>query len=264
MTLELQDIAKSFPKRDMPFGLNDQQRQVLSGISFDVRPGCTLGLIGESGAGKSTLARIALGLTAPSSGRVLFEGADIASLSGRDRKRFRQSVQPVFQDAAGALDPRLTVASILSEPLELRGIPRPERRERAVEALRLVELPSGLLARRPCALSGGQRQRIGLARALLMEPAILVLDEPVSALDVLIQAQVLNLLKDLQEQRNLGYLFIGHDLAVAEFFCNEIAVLQDGRIVEHAASTSLFSIPQHGYTQSLIAASLAVSGDGGE
>ncbi|WP_165790743.1 ABC transporter ATP-binding protein [Pleomorphomonas carboxyditropha] len=254
--LELQGIGKSYGAPRSWLGSARNQRTVLQDISMTVRPGRTLGLIGESGAGKSTLARIALGLLAPTSGTVLFDGTDVANLRGRARMKFRRAVQPVFQDAAGALNPRLGVEAILSEPLYLRGIAPSERPDRIKAALEAVDLVPDLLRRRPRDLSGGQRQRIGLARALLMEPSILILDEPVSALDVLTQAQILNLIKDLQVQTGLGCLFIGHDLAVADFLCDEIAVLDRGRIVEQGHPNQLFGAPKHAYTRQLIKATL--------
>lgn len=251
--LELQNISKTFRKKNI-LGRVISQTCALNNISLSLSAGQTLGVIGESGSGKSTLARVALRMLDPDSGAVMFEGRDITSLSGRVLDPYRRAVQPVFQDSGGALDPRLSIRRILAEPLMLRGdVPGDQFDTRINEALASVDLDVALAARRPMQLSGGQRQRIGIARALLMEPKVLMLDEPVSALDVSVQAQILNLLKDLQEEKGLAYLFIGHDLSVAEFFCDEIMVMYHGNVEEHMSAEDLFRAPTSEYTRKLLA-----------
>lgn len=251
--LDLHNISKTFRKRGA-FGRVIAETKAVQDISLSLEPGKTIGVIGESGSGKSTLARIALRMTDPDMGQVIYDGQDMLAKSGNQLLAFRQAVQPVFQDSAGALDPRMTVAKSLSEPLILRGdVDRAEFDDRIDAALRSVDLPTDLRSRRPMELSGGQRQRVGIARALLMEPKVLILDEPVSALDVSVQAQVLNLLLDLQEQHDLSYLFVGHDLSVAEFFCHDILVMYLGEQVEAGPARAVFNDPQHSYTKRLIA-----------
>lgn len=251
--LELQGVSKTFQKRGL-FGRVSAETKAVRDISLSLQPGRTVGVIGESGSGKSTLARIALRMTPPDAGRVIFDGQDITQLSGRQLDPFRQAVQPVFQDSAGALDPRLTIRRSLSEPLILRQtIDRAEFADRIAEGLRAVDLQPDLMTRRPTELSGGQRQRVGIARALLMEPKVLILDEPVSALDVSVQAQVLNLLLDLQDSRDLSYLFVGHDLSVAEFFCHDVLVMLLGEQMEFDSAETVFTAPRCDYTKRLIA-----------
>lgn len=253
--LELRGVSKTFHKRGA-FGRVLSSTSAVNDISLRLDPGKTIGVIGESGSGKSTLARIALRMIDPDAGQVIFDGADITTDTGAKLNGFRHAVQPVFQDSAGALDPRLTVERVLTEPLILRGtIDRAEFRDRIEQALLSVDVAPELMARRPMELSGGQRQRIGIARALLMEPQVLILDEPVSALDVSVQAQVLNLLLDLQDERNLSYLFVGHDLSVAEFFCHDILVMLLGEQKEFAAAQQIFASPKNDYTKQLIASS---------
>ncbi len=252
--LELDTITKVFRKRGR-LGGRGETTVALDSISVRIARGRTLGVIGESGSGKSTLARIALRMIPPDSGTVRFEGRDITTATGRALRDFRRKVQPVFQDSAGALDPRMTIAQILREPLRLRGdVPRAEWDGRIAAILAAIELSPTLAGRYPRQLSGGQRQRIGIARALLMEPEILILDEPVSALDVSVQASVLNLLCDLQRQHGLGFLFIGHDLSIAEYFCDDILVLRHGVQKEFADAETLFRNPQDAYTLALIEA----------
>ncbi len=252
--LELEDVTKVFRKRGRVGG-RGETTVALDRISVRIGGARTLGVIGESGSGKSTLARIALRMIAPDSGTIRFAGRDITRVSGRALRPFRRKVQPVFQDSAGALDPRMTIAQTLREPLALRGdVPRSEWQRRIDDVLAAIELSPGLADRYPRQLAGGQRQRVGIARALLMEPEILILDEPVSALDVSVQASVLNLLRDLQKERGLSYLFIGHDLSIAEYFCDDILVLQHGVQREFADAETLFRNPQDDYTRALIAA----------
>lgn len=250
--LELRNISKTFKKRDM-FGRVLSETAAVQDISLRLQPGKTIGIVGESGSGKSTLARIALRMIDPDAGQVLFQGQDITAATGAALNDFRQTVQPVFQDSAGALDPRMNVLKVLSEPLILKGsVDRAEFEDRIVQALKAVDIVPDLMTRRPMELSGGQRQRVGIARALLMEPKVLILDEPVSALDVSVQAQVLNLLLDLQQTRGLSYLFVGHDLSVAEFFCHDILVMYLGEQMEYAAAEEVFNTPQSAYTKKLI------------
>ena len=252
--LELRGVSKSFWRRGA-LGRRLGETRAVQQVSLTVPPGRTHGVIGESGSGKSTLARIALRMIDPDAGQVLLDGRDVTALGGRALDPFRRAVQPVFQDSAGALDPRMTIRRILTEPLVLRGdVPAAEFGDRIARALADVDLSPDLAFRRPAALSGGQRQRVGIARALLMQPRVLVLDEPVSALDVSVQAQVLNLLCDLQRDQGIGYLFIGHDLSVAEYFCDEITVMRAGIIEEQADAETLFRAPRSDYARRLFEA----------
>jgi oligopeptide transport system ATP-binding protein len=229
--------------------------RAVDSVSFDVRKGETFGLVGESGCGKSTLARCILRLVQPTGGRVLLEGNDLLTLSRAEMRRVRSRMQIVFQDPYASLDPRMSVRGIVEEPLVIHGIGgRDERRERASEMLELVGITPAQMSRKPHEFSGGQRQRIGVARALVLHPELVILDEPISALDVSIQAQVLNLLRRLQEQLHLTYLFIIHDLVVAEYFCDRVAVLYLGSVVELADRETLFRRPLHPYTVSLFSA----------
>ncbi|MDO9071683.1 MAG: ATP-binding cassette domain-containing protein [Rubrivivax sp.] len=229
--------------------------QALGGVSFTLRAGRSLGVVGESGSGKSTLARLVMALERPSAGRVLLEGVDLHQLDAAALRRARTQFQMVFQDPYGSLDPRRTVAQTVAEPLAvLHRAGVVERRERAAEALEAVGLRAADGAKYPHEFSGGQRQRIAIARALITRPKLIVADEPVSALDVSVQAQVLNLMQDLQDRYGVTYLFISHDLAVVEHVCDEVLVLYEGRIVEQGAPAQLFGAPQHPYTQRLLAA----------
>ena len=229
--------------------------QALDGVSFTLQAGRSLGIVGESGSGKSTLARLVMALEAPSAGRVQLQGVDLHTLSPADLRRARSDFQMVFQDPYGSLDPRRTVLQTVAEPLAvLHGTGRAERRERAVEALDAVGLREADLAKVPHEFSGGQRQRIAIARALITRPKLIVADEPVSALDVSVQAQVLNLMQDLQDRWGVTYLFISHDLAVVDLVCDEVIVLQQGRVVEQGHPDELFRHPKHPYTQRLLAA----------
>jgi peptide/nickel transport system ATP-binding protein len=237
------------------FGHGAQALRIVHDISFDIAPGEVLGLVGESGSGKTTIARAALRLIAPSGGQILFEGQDIARLGEAALRRLRARMQYVFQDPYASLSPRMTVAEILTEGLRIQGIgPRPERLRRAREALAQVELPEAALQRYAHEFSGGQRQRIGIARALALQPALLVADEPVSALDVSIQAQIINLLRGLQRRLGLAMLFISHDLAVVEYLCDRVMVLYLGRVMEMAPTEALYARPLHPYTRALLAA----------
>lgn len=227
----------------------------VDGVTFDVGRGETFGLVGESGCGKSSVARCLLRLLEPDAGRVVLDGVDVLALAPGALRRLRRRMQIVFQDTSGALEPRMSVREIVAEPLVVhRAGAASEHRARVDEMLDLVGIPPGLAMRKPHELSGGQRQRIGLARALILNPDLVVLDEPISALDVSIQAQILNLLRDLQEQLALTYLFIVHDLRVAEYFCDRLAVLYLGRVVELGERAALFRQPLHPYTACLLSA----------
>jgi peptide/nickel transport system ATP-binding protein len=229
--------------------------QALAGVNFTLQPGRSLGVVGESGSGKSTLARLVMALEAPSAGRVLLDGQDLHRLDAAALRRARAQLQMVFQDPYGSLDPRRTVLQTVAEPLAvLHGAGRAEQRERAIEALDAVGLREADLVKVPHEFSGGQRQRIAIARALITRPKLIVADEPVSALDVSVQAQVLNLMQDLQDRWGVTYLFISHDLAVVDLVCDEVIVLQHGRVVEQGRPDELFRRPQHPYTQRLLAA----------
>ena len=227
----------------------------VDGIDFAVAPGETLALVGESGCGKSTTARLALRLLEPSAGQVWFEGQDITRLGGAALRRMRRRMQMVFQDPFASLNPRMTVQDIVAEPLVVHGIGNAaSRRDRVATLLDLVGLSAAQARRYPHEFSGGQRQRIGIARALAVEPALVVCDEPVSALDVSIQAQVVNLLKDLQQRLGLSYLFIAHDLAVVKHMADRVAVMYRGRIAELGPAGSVYATPRHPYTRALLAA----------
>ncbi len=229
--------------------------QALHDVHFAVQAGCSLGVVGESGSGKSTLARLVLALEAPSAGRVLLDGVDLHRLDAAALRHARAQVQMVFQDPYGSLDPRRTVLQTVAEPLTvLQGASRAEQRERAAEVLDAVGLRAADAGKYPHEFSGGQRQRIAIARALITRPKLIVADEPVSALDVSVQAQVLNLMQDLTDQFGVTYLFISHDLSVIDLVCDELIVLQAGRIVEQGAPGEIFARPQHPYTRRLLAA----------
>ena len=215
-----------------------------------------MGLVGESGSGKTTVGRTILKLTPATSGRISFAGRDILPLSEREFRPLRREMQMIFQDPFGSLNPRLSIYAIVAEPLEIHfpEMTRAERRDRVAELLRQVGLKPEMMARYPHEFSGGQRQRIGIARALAVKPRFIVCDEPVSALDVSVQAQIVNLLQDLQEELGLTYLFIAHDLAVVEHISNHVLVMYRGKIVESASAEAIYADPQHDYTKKLLAA----------
>ncbi|MCQ4160956.1 dipeptide ABC transporter ATP-binding protein [Roseomonas sp. GC11] len=253
--LDIQNLRKWFPVGGNLFGRNRRQVKALDGVSFSVRPGEILSVVGESGSGKTTLGRTVLRLTEPTDGAIRFEGQDITHLSRRALRPMRRRMQLVFQDPFASLNPRMTVERIVATPLIIQGgFSRAERRERVAEMLRLVGLQPHHAERHPHELSGGQRQRVGIARALIMNPSFLVADEPVSALDVSIQAQVVNLLLELKEKLGLTILFIAHDLAVVGHISDRIAVMYLGRIVEIAETAALFRTPRHPYTEALFSA----------
>jgi len=244
--LEARGLGKSFK------GPDGQLREVLKDVSLTLRAGQTLGVVGESGSGKSTLGRILLGLERPEHGSVQFDGEDWLGLSGEQQRRARQGIQVVFQDPLASFDPRFTVLRVLSEALAQAGVPRGLRRTEAARLLERVQLPTALLDRRPLELSGGQRQRIAIARALAMKPRVLVLDEPVSALDVSVQARILALLAELKAELNLACLFISHDLGVVEQVSDQVLVMQGGRVVEQGSAAQVLRQPRHAYTRALL------------
>ncbi|GAA4078542.1 ABC transporter ATP-binding protein [Actinomadura miaoliensis] len=238
-------------------------RRAADDVSFELREGETLGLVGESGSGKTTLGRLALDLLRPDSGEVLIEGRPWREMSARDRRAVRSRIQVVYQDPLGSFDPRFDVRRILDEAIAVSGLPRPARRDRAVELLEQVGLDAGLLDRRPARLSGGQRQRVAIARALATRPKVIVCDEPVSALDVSVQAQVLDLLARLRAELGLSYLFISHHLGVIRQVSDRVAVLKDGRIVEVGEVERVFTAPRTDYTRRLLAAIPRLPGEPG-
>jgi peptide/nickel transport system ATP-binding protein len=225
----------------------------LAGVGFTLHQGRNLGVVGESGSGKSTLARLVMALEAPTQGQVIFDGADLNALPAARLRRARAGFQMVFQDPYGSLDPRRKVLQTVAEPLAvLHGASAAEQRERAAEVLDAVGLRAADLDKYPHEFSGGQRQRIAIARALVTRPRLIVADEPVSALDVSVQAQVLNLMQDLQDRFGVTYLFISHDLAVVDLLCDDVLVLQNGQVVERGAPDRLFRQPEHPYTRRLL------------
>ncbi len=252
--LQLEDVVKTYPVKGGAFHKVVGTVRAVDGVSLNVYEGEAIGLVGESGCGKSTLGRAILRLEEPDSGSIHFDGRDVLQLSGKDLKQYRRDAQVVFQDPFGSLDPRTNVGDSIAEGLRVHGVPRKERAEQVRSALELVGLEPYHSKRYPHEFSGGQRQRLGIARALAVQPRFLVLDEPVSALDVSIQSQILNLLMDLQQQLNLTLMFIAHDLSVVEHLCNRIAVMYLGKIVETANRDDLFEVATHPYTEALLSA----------
>jgi len=247
--VRVQNVYKYFPVS----GLGGLSVKAVDGVDLEIRRGETLGLVGESGCGKSTLARLITGLLPVTRGSIIFDGQDVTRLRGGRLRRVRRKMQIIFQDPFASLDPRMTVGDILQEPLDNFGIGTVrERRRRVQELLRLVGLNPNFTNRYPHEFSGGQRQRIGIARALAVNPSFIVCDEPVSALDVSIQAQIINLLQDLQHEFNLTYLFIAHDLAVVRHLSDRIAVMYLGKVVETADRNDIYDRPQHPYTKALL------------
>ena len=255
--LSVQGLSKHFPVSGGFLNARTVgQVKAVDDVSFDVAAGETLAIVGESGCGKSTTGRMILRLTEPTADTVLFDGVDLTQLGARALRRHREAIQIVFQDPYASLSPRNRVEDIIAEPLDVHepGLSREARRDRVVELLRLVGLDAIHLRRYPFEFSGGQRQRVAIARALSVRPKLIVADEPVSALDVSIQAQVVNLMQDLQERFGLSYVFISHDLAVVRHIAHRVAVMYLGRLVEVAETATLFGAPHHPYTQALLSA----------
>lgn len=253
--VRVENLKKYFPIRRGVFQRHVGDIKAVDGISFFVRRGETLGLVGESGCGKSTTGRTILQLYRPTEGHVYFEGQDLTKMKGEQLRRMRRKMQMIFQDPYASLNPRMTIGSIIGEPLEVHNIAKgKERRERVQELLRLVGLNPYFINRYPHEFSGGQRQRIGVARALALNPSFIVCDEPVSSVDVSIQAQIVNLLEDLQAQFGMAYLFIAHDLSMVRHISNRVAVMYLGKIVELTGRDELYSNPLHPYTQALLSA----------
>jgi ABC-type oligopeptide transport system ATPase subunit len=253
--LEGGDLVRIFGGGRTWYGARKPTIRAVDGVSITVEDGRTLGVVGESGSGKSTLARMLTGLLAPTAGEILLEGRPVRGLKGKERRVFHRTVQLVFQDPLSSLNPRRTVRQILEGPLQaLLGLGRRERTDRVERLMQLVSLRPEFIDRYPHEFSGGQCQRIGIARALAAEPRLLVLDEPVSSLDVSVQAQVLKLLRDLQRRLGLTYVFISHDLAVIEALADRVMVMHRGKVVEEAPREALFARPQHPYTRQLLAA----------
>ena len=254
--LEVEDLKVYFPIRSgVLIDRHVGDVKAVDGVSFDVKRGETLGLVGESGCGKTTVGRTVLRLYEPTEGRVVFDGVDVGSLGGAELRKLRRRMQMVFQDPYSSLNPRQNVGSIVGEPLQIHGIASGRDMEKKVaELLDVVGLPAGAANRYPHEFSGGQRQRIGLARSLSLNPDLIVADEPVSALDVSIQAQMINLLEDLQKEFDLTYMFIAHDLAVVRHISDRIAVMYLGKIVEVASADQLYTAPAHPYTMALLSA----------
>jgi oligopeptide transport system ATP-binding protein len=249
--VRVQDVTKHFPIGGGLFG--GQVVKAVDGVTFEVRNGETLGLVGESGCGKSTLGRVIVQLQPATSGHVMFRDTDLVRLRGEKLRRMRQEMQMIFQDPYASLNPRMTVGEIVGEPLTNFGIAKGKERERRVnEVMRICGLNPNFVNRYPHEFSGGQRQRIGIARALVLNPTFIVADEPISALDVSIQAQIVNLLEDLQDQFHLTYLFIAHDLSVVRHLSDRVAVMYLGRIVEIADSKRIYESPLHPYTKALL------------
>jgi peptide/nickel transport system ATP-binding protein/oligopeptide transport system ATP-binding protein len=254
--LDVQDLQVYFPVRGGWLRRVVDHIRAVDGVSFTVRPGTTVGLVGESGSGKSTIGKAIVKLVDISSGSIRYRGENIAGLSRRDFFPYRKRIQIIFQDPYNSLNPRMTVAGILGEPLEIHfpALSRREQRARSAEWLVRVGLQPQHLDRYPHEFSGGQRQRIGIARALAVGAEFIICDEPVSALDVSVQAQIINLLQDLQDELGLTYLFIAHDLAVVEHISDEVLVMTAGRIVEQGSAEQIYREPRHEYTRKLLAA----------
>ena len=253
--LEVENLVKQFAADRNLFGRPTAFVKAVDGVSFRVDAGETLALVGESGCGKSTVSRLALRLIEPDAGRIHFQGRDLLALDANELRAFRRQAQIIFQDPYASLNPRMTVGQILSEPLALHNlVPQAGRRARVEEILTLVGLEPRFARRYPHEFSGGQRQRIAIARALAVEPKLIICDEPVSALDVSIRSQILNLLRDLQQRLGLSYIFVSHDLAVVKHIADRVAVMNLGSIVETAETQALFAAPRHPYSRALLSA----------
>jgi oligopeptide transport system ATP-binding protein len=252
--VEIKNLVKNFPIKGGILSREVASVKAVSDVSLTINRGETLGLVGESGCGKSTLGRCILRLIEPTSGQVLFNGEDVTKMASGDLRRLRRKMQIIFQDPYASLNPRMTVGNIIGEPLDIHGLYKGERGQRVRKLLDLCGLRAEAVNRYPHEFSGGQRQRICIARALAVEPEFIVCDEPVSALDVSIQSQILNLMMDLQEELKLTYLFISHDLKVVEHVSSRVAVMYLGKIVEMAGAEDIYADPQHPYTRALLSA----------
>lgn len=253
--LSIKDIKKWFPIDDKIFGKPTSFVKAVDGVSFDVYKGEILGLVGESGCGKTTISRSILGLTEPTSGSILFEGKELMGMKKKELRKLRSDMQIVFQDPYSSLSPRMTIANTISEPMEIQKKGnRQERRARVDELLEIVGLEKRFADRYPHEFSGGQRQRIGIARVLAADPKFMICDEPVSALDVSVRSQILNLLLELKKDFGLTMLFISHDLSVVEYICDRIVVMYLGKVMEIAKRDDLYRNPTHPYTQALLSA----------
>jgi|SRR5450432_799535 len=259
--VEIRDLTKTYAGGDSPFAGAKREVRAVDGVFLDISAGETLGLVGESGSGKSTLGRLVLRLIEPSSGTVRFDGHDLLAASPTALRQLRRDMQIIFQDPFGSLDPRFRVEDIIAEPLVIHeSLSKGARRARSGELLRSVGLDSSALTRYPHEFSGGQRQRIGIARALALRPKFLVADEPVSALDVSVGSQVVNLLAQLQREFRLTYLFISHSMPVVRYLATRIAVMHRGKIVEAGTAEEITERPQHDYTRSLLASTPELAG----
>jgi len=252
--VDVRGLAKYFPVRGMARGGGRAVVRAVDGVSFTIRRGQTFGLVGESGCGKSTIARLLLRLIPASAGSIRFDGTDVLAAPRDEMRRLRRNMQMVFQDPFSSLNPRMTVGEIIREPLRVHGVEVGREDRRVAELLDLVGLSGAHGSRHPHEFSGGQRQRIGIARALALNPKFIVCDEAVSALDVSIQSQILNLLKDIQREFGLTYLFISHNLSVVKYICDTVGVMYLGRLVERADRDTLFAAPNHPYTKALLSA----------
>ncbi len=250
--LAVRGLVKRYPLGGGFFTRDERVVHAVEDVSFDVASGETLGLVGESGSGKSTIAKLIVRLERPTAGEIVFNGTDVAQAGESALKDYRRHVQMIFQDPYSSLDPRMRAGAIIEEPMVIRGVASAERSRRVSELLDLVGLPASARDRFPNEFSGGQRQRIGIARAIALNPRLVIADEPVSALDVSIQAQVVNLLQDLQAELGLSYLFVAHDLAVVRHIAHRVAVLYLGRIMELAPASALYDHPLHPYTRALM------------
>lgn len=254
--LEVKNLRTWFPVTGGVFRRHVDDVKAVDDVSFTIEAGTTVGLVGESGSGKSTIGKTILKLVPPTSGQILFEGRDVLPMSENEFRPLRREMQMIFQDPFGSLNPRHTIFQIVGEALEIHfpAMDRAARRERVAELMKQVGLKPEMMERYPHEFSGGQRQRIGIARALAVKPKFIVCDEPVSALDVSVQAQIVNLLQDLQAELGLTYLFIAHDLAVVEHVSDHVLVMYRGKIVESASADAIYADPQHDYTRKLLAA----------